>query len=191
MSVSSANPNVPAPRPAEAERFRVGAWVVTPATGEIASAGRVARLEPKTMDVLVYLASRPGEVVSRQDIESQVWRGAVVGYDAITKTVIKLRKALGDRSREPRYIATVPKRGYRLIAPVSSVADELSAAGAANAGPTSAPLNRRVRSPQAVAVALLAGAGTAAMLAIGLYLTPTLPPPGPREPSRPWWCCRS
>lgn len=77
------------------------------------------RLEPKAIEVLAYLASRPGEVVSRDDPEKAVWRGAIVGYDAVTNTVIKLRKALGDNAREPRFILTVPKQGYQLIAAVT------------------------------------------------------------------------
>lgn len=71
------------------------------------------------MEVLVYLVSRPAQVVTREDLERDVWRGALVGYDAVTKTVIKLRKALGDDARRPRCIATIPKRGYQLIAPVT------------------------------------------------------------------------
>jgi TolB-like protein/Flp pilus assembly protein TadD len=68
------------------------------------------------MDVLVYFAGRAGEVVSREELERDVWRGAVVGYDAVTKTVTKLRQALGDDPRNPRFIQTVPKRGYRFVA---------------------------------------------------------------------------
>lgn len=70
------------------------------------------------MEVLVYLARRQGEVVSREELEQHVWRGALVGYDAVTNTVIKLRKALGDDAREPGIVATIPKRGYRLVAPI-------------------------------------------------------------------------
>lgn len=76
------------------------------------------------MEVLVYLASRPHEVVSRDELEQEVWRGALVGYDAVTSTVIKLRKALGDSARQPDFIATVPKRGYRMIAEVRTEAVE-------------------------------------------------------------------
>jgi TolB-like protein/DNA-binding winged helix-turn-helix (wHTH) protein len=76
------------------------------------------RLEPKTMEVLVYFASRPSEVITRDELERDVWRGAIVGYDAITNTVIKLRKALQDSAKQPRYIATIPKKGYKLIAAI-------------------------------------------------------------------------
>jgi TolB-like protein/cytochrome c-type biogenesis protein CcmH/NrfG len=68
------------------------------------------------MDVMVYFAGRAGEVVSREELERDVWHGALVGYDAVTKTVNKLRHALGDDPRKPRYIQTVPKRGYRFVA---------------------------------------------------------------------------
>ena len=98
---------------------RVGGWWVEPNADRLQQGERLVRVEPKVMDVLVYLASRAGEVVSRQDLERDVWRGALVGYDAVTKTVIKLRQALGDESRDPRYIETVPKRGYRLVAEIA------------------------------------------------------------------------
>jgi len=99
--------------------FQVGDWWVEPSADRLQQGERLVRVEPKVMDVLVYLASRAGEVVSRQDLERDVWRGALVGYDAVTKTVIKLRQALGDESRDPRYIETVPKRGYRLVAEIA------------------------------------------------------------------------
>ncbi len=73
------------------------------------------------MEVLSYLASRQGELVTRDDIERDVWKGAVISYDSITTAVIKLRKALTDDARQPKYIATVPKRGYRLIAEVTNL----------------------------------------------------------------------
>jgi adenylate cyclase len=57
--------------------------------------------------------------VSRESLETEVWRGAIVGYDALTNTIIKLRKALADSAKQPRYIATIPKKGYQLIADVT------------------------------------------------------------------------
>jgi TolB-like protein/DNA-binding winged helix-turn-helix (wHTH) protein/Tfp pilus assembly protein PilF len=113
--MSPSNSELVGHRPSDADRFQLGVWLVDPGSGEISSGHTVARIEPKAMDVLVYLASHEGEVVSREDLERHVWRGALVGYDAVTSTVIKLRKALDDDAREPRYIATVPKRGYRLL----------------------------------------------------------------------------
>lgn len=112
------SPNHPDPiprQPPDAGAFRLGAWLVDPGTGQIVRGETVVRVEPKAMDVLAYLAEHPGQVVSREELEREVWRGALVGYDAVTGTVIKLRKALEDDAREPRYIATIPKRGYRLL----------------------------------------------------------------------------
>ncbi|MGD9096084.1 MAG: transcriptional regulator, partial [Chromatiales bacterium] len=86
--------------------------------GTLSRGEEVVRLEPRSMEVLRYLASRQGEVVTREELEHDVWRGAIVGYDAITNTIIKLRKALGDSARNPEFIATIPKRGYQLIAEV-------------------------------------------------------------------------
>ena len=68
------------------------------------------------MRVLAYLVERHGEVVSRHDLEANVWAGMIVTDDAVTATVIKLRRALGDDARNPRYIETIAKAGYRLIA---------------------------------------------------------------------------
>ena len=102
----------------ESKLFLIGDWLVSPDEDTISRDGQTRRLEPLAMGFLVYLASRPGEVVSRADLEEHVWRGGLVGYDAVTNTVTKLRKALGDNARDPLFIATVPKRGYQLIAAV-------------------------------------------------------------------------
>ena len=100
------------------ENFLVGDWRVFPPEGVLTRGEEIVRLEPKAMEVLVYLIMHTGEVVTRDDIEREVWHGAVIGYDAVTNAVIKLRKAFGDDTRQPAYIATIPKRGYRLLAPV-------------------------------------------------------------------------
>jgi DNA-binding winged helix-turn-helix (wHTH) protein/TolB-like protein/Tfp pilus assembly protein PilF len=98
-----------------AQRLNVGDWSVDPATNEISRGGERVHLEPKVVDLLLALARRAGQVVSREELLSQVWPGVVVGDDVLTQGVIKLRKALG----EPEHIQTIPKRGYRLIAEVS------------------------------------------------------------------------
>ena len=102
-----------------AQRLRVGEWSVDPATNEISRGAERVHLEPKAADLLLALARRADEVVSREELLAQVWSGVLVGDDVLTQAVIKLRKALGDTSGEPRYIQTIPKRGYRLIAAVS------------------------------------------------------------------------
>jgi transcriptional activator of cad operon len=99
--------------------FYVGGWRVSPGNDTVSRYGRRAHLEPPAMQVLVYLASRPGEVVSRSDLERALGHGGAVGNESLAGAVTELRKALGDDARNPRYIATVPKHGFRLMAPVS------------------------------------------------------------------------
>lgn len=99
-------------------RFRVGDWTVEPDLNQLSTQGRAVQVEPKAMAVLLHLADRPGQVVGREALLSQVWPGVVVGDDSLTQVVIKLRKALGDDPDRPTYIQTVTKRGYRLVAPV-------------------------------------------------------------------------
>lgn len=104
--------------------FRVGSWQVQPGACEIAQGSTIVKLQPKMMDLLQFLASRPGEVFTRTQLEDQVWPDVVVGYEALTKSVGKLREALGDTGKPPSYIQTIPKKGYRLIAPVSPDNDD-------------------------------------------------------------------
>jgi TolB-like protein/DNA-binding winged helix-turn-helix (wHTH) protein/Flp pilus assembly protein TadD len=104
--------------------FRLGDWLVDPAACRIIGGEGEYKLEPKAMTVLVCLAREPGQVLSRERLEEQAWQGMVVGYDSLASAIIKLRKALGDDSRSPRYIETVPKKGYRLICEVSAAAPE-------------------------------------------------------------------
>lgn len=98
--------------------FTVGIWRVDPLANEMHQDTETVKLEPKVMRVLCLLAARAGSVVSRDDLESEVWSGMVVTTDAVTNTIIKLRKVFGDDSRNPRYIETISKSGYRLIAEV-------------------------------------------------------------------------
>lgn len=94
-------------------------WLVEPSLGRLSRGSQEVRLEPKVMQVLLRLAHEPGEVVTREQIENDVWAGRVVGYDSLATAIIKLRKAFDDNSKDPAIIETVPKRGYRLIAPVA------------------------------------------------------------------------
>jgi DNA-binding winged helix-turn-helix (wHTH) protein len=101
--------------------FRLGAWLVRPDSNELIGASTTVRLEPKAMDVLLALARRPGEVVSKDDLLRQVWTGTFIADGGVFRVLSELRRALGDNGRVQRYIETVPKRGYRLVAPVAAV----------------------------------------------------------------------
>ncbi|MCH5376522.1 MAG: winged helix-turn-helix domain-containing protein, partial [Planctomycetes bacterium] len=104
--------------------IRIGEWEASPSLNLLRRGETTTHLEPKAMELLCFLARRRGEVVSRDELLATLWQGLVVGDDALTQAVIKLRKALGDNPREPTYIQTVPKRGYRLVAQVSTPAPE-------------------------------------------------------------------
>lgn len=103
------------------QSFMVGEWRVDPAIELISRGELEEKVEPRVMELLVYMANQPGEVLSREELESEVWKGMVVGYDALSSAIIKLRKAFHDDSRNPKIIQTVSKRGYRLIAGVIPV----------------------------------------------------------------------
>jgi len=128
--------------PDNGDPFRIGDWLVEPGQGRVGRNGETVKLEPKVMDLLVYFAQRPGQVLSREELEQAIWAGTVVGYDALTSAIIKLRKALGDNSRQPWLIETVAKKGYRLIAPVGP-ADVVPATTAHGADAPAPALRRR------------------------------------------------
>ena len=111
------------------------------------------------MDLLVHLSAHPGEVVSRDALADALWPGVIVNEDALSRTIFKLRKALGDDARAPRYLETIPKRGVRLIAPVG--------ASAAPDEPSGGP--DQSRSP---ALWLGIGAAAVALVAASLALAP-------------------
>ena len=134
--------------------LKVGDWHVDARGNQLSRDGETTRLEPKVIEILVYLARRAGQVVGREELLSAVWPGVIVGDDALTQAIIKLRKALGDEARDPTYIETISKRGYRLIAPVS--ADDVPTLGPAPP-PQAADRRRRV-------VFVLTGAALAAAL---------------------------
>jgi TolB-like protein/DNA-binding winged helix-turn-helix (wHTH) protein len=106
---------LPAPK-----SLRIGDWRVNPSSGELSRGSETIRLEARTMRLLLCLAERPGEVVSIDRLLSEVWAGVVVTSDSVYQAVAALRRLLGDDAKQPAYIVTVPRLGYRLVAPVDS-----------------------------------------------------------------------
>jgi eukaryotic-like serine/threonine-protein kinase len=98
--------------------FRVGEWLVQPAVCRLSCRGRTVHVRAKVADLLVYLASRAGEVVSKDQLLNDVWGTESLSESALTRTVTELRRALGDDAERPWLLETIPRRGYRLIAPV-------------------------------------------------------------------------
>jgi TolB-like protein/DNA-binding winged helix-turn-helix (wHTH) protein len=102
---------------------RIGAWCVHPAAGQISRDGETARLEARTMRLLLCLAEHAGEIVSIDELLTQVWTGVTVSPDSVYQAVASLRRLLGDDPKQPTYIATVPRLGYRMVATVGPWVD--------------------------------------------------------------------
>jgi DNA-binding winged helix-turn-helix (wHTH) protein len=98
--------------------FRIAQWLVQPSLNRLSCGEREVQVEPKLMDVLVYLAENAGRVVSKNDITDAVWPDLFITESVITRSIAGLRRALGDDAKDPRFIETISKRGYRLIAEV-------------------------------------------------------------------------
>jgi len=102
---------------------RFGTYEVSLQSGELRKAGVRIRVQQQPLKLLEALLERPGEVVTREELRSRVWPNESFGdFDqAVNIAIAKLRSALGDSAENPRYIETLPKRGYRFIAEVSFV----------------------------------------------------------------------
>jgi transcriptional activator of cad operon len=134
--------------------LRIGDWRVDPVSGEISRGGQTARLETRALRLLLCLARRAREVVSIDELLNDAWAGVAVSQDSVYQAVATLRRELGDDSKEPRYIETVPRLGYRMVAQVGPweeppvVSAETSRAGngvALAAGMVEAPGTQRRR----------------------------------------------
>ena len=100
--------------------FRIGEFHhVEPSLNTVMGPTGTTRLEPKVMQVLLCLAAHAGQVVPKERLMRNVWPDTSVGDDVLTRCISELRRLFGDDAREPRFIETIPKSGYRLIAPVS------------------------------------------------------------------------
>ena len=136
-------------------RRQIGEWWIDPAANELGRADETVRIEPKAMEVLMRLAERADQVVSRDELLATVWPGVVVGDEALTQSIIKLRRALGDDPRSPSYIETIPKRGYRLIALVGK-SEKRGESAVATPQQLPAPVRHGIRSPGLIGGIVLA-----------------------------------
>ena len=105
--------------------FRVGSWLVEPTLNRISEGEVTKHLEPKVMQVLVCLAETPARVVSKEELLSQIWPGTFVSDDVLLRCISELRKALADDVRNPHYVQTIPKSGYRLVAAVEQMPEQV------------------------------------------------------------------
>ena len=163
---------------------------VRPASNELVVAGTPVRVKPRMMDVLLRLAAANGETVGRQTLLDDVWPRRIVNDEVLSRVIADLRVALRDDARDAKFIETIPKVGYRLVAPVVRMA----AAGPGDAGaaqPALPPPDLRTsesarhsapgaaaRSPRRTSRWAVAGAGVAAIAFTAmLVLRPTAPAP--------------
>lgn len=144
------------------DEFRLEQWTVRPRLLSLDGPEGLVRLQPRVMGVLVALASRAGEVVTRDELVSEVWAGRVVSDDAINRCIAELRRALRDNGTGS-VIETVPRVGYRLLLSVTP-----EAAGAASAAPAEPPPSTQARvSPIGWTIAGIAAMLLAVPLLIG------------------------
>ncbi len=106
---------------APAQPARFGAFEVDLRAGELRRQGRKIKLQEQPLQVLAMLLQRPGEVVTREELRAKLWPAdTFVDFDhGLNKAINKIREALGDSADNPRFIETLPRRGYRFIAPVA------------------------------------------------------------------------
>jgi Tol biopolymer transport system component/DNA-binding winged helix-turn-helix (wHTH) protein len=128
--------------------FRVGDWLVAPRGNRLIGPGGPVRLEPKVMQVLTCLAAQPGRTVTKDEFMERVWGDTVVSDDVLARCISELRKVFGDSPRNPDYIETIRKSGYRLIAPVAP--PDAEAPGAETAEEPGARADIAGREPAAV-----------------------------------------
>jgi TolB-like protein/DNA-binding winged helix-turn-helix (wHTH) protein len=103
-----------------ATTLRIGDWLVNPTSSRISRGEDTIRVEARTMRLLLHLAEKAGEVVSIDELLREVWSGVIVTPDSVYQAVASLRRLLGDDPKQPAYIATVPRLGYRMVAKVEA-----------------------------------------------------------------------
>ena len=128
-------------------RFRIGDWTIDGNTLTATRDGVVRHLEPRAHAVVCYLAEHAGDLVTIDDLIRDVWRGAVVTNNAVSRVITLLRKTFDDDAKAPAYIETVSRLGYRLIADVGDADTPVIAAGPLSPDVSSSAEDRGVRPP--------------------------------------------
>lgn len=110
--------------------YRFGPFVIDRASYRLLRGDTPLEVSPKALDLLLLFAERPGTLVTKDDMLAALWPGLAVTDNALTQVVSDVRQALGDDSSKPRYVETVPRRGYRFVAPIEAISPEPATAGA-------------------------------------------------------------
>lgn len=156
--------------------YRFGIFEFESGTGELRKNGRVTAIEPQPAKALTLLVARAGEVVTREEIRDAVWgRDTHVDFDrGLAYCLSQVRSALGDSADNPRFVQTIPKRGFKFIAPVAKAGD---AGGSGETGDPSEASERALRRPEGWQRSLgLAGLALFSALGLGwLFLNQSTP----------------
>jgi Tol biopolymer transport system component/DNA-binding winged helix-turn-helix (wHTH) protein len=157
-------------------RVRFGAFEFNPQIGELLKHGLKIKLSGQPVEVLAMLLERPGQLVTREELQKRLWpNDTVVEFEhSINAAINRLREALSDSADDPRYVETLPRRGYRFIAPVRSNG------GAAGEQPGARLLQSEVAQPaqrRLPRVAVLVAAAVLGLVALAYLLRPSPPSP--------------
>ena len=136
--------------------FRVGDWEVLPLRGVLRRGGHEEKPEPRVFGVLIALAKRDGDLVTRDELIDELWDGRATSDEPINRCLSQLRGHLGDKSRPHRYVETLTRRGYRLLQPVELLEPSGQDAPPTPAANTAAPAARWKPIAAALFVAVLA-----------------------------------
>ena len=136
--------------------FRLGDWEVLPLRGVLRRDGREEKPEPRVFGVLIALAKRDGDLVTRDELVDELWDGRPTSDEPINRCLSQLRRHLGDKSRPHRYVETLTRRGYRLVQPVELLEPAEAETPAPAAQPVPEPAARWKLPVAALAVAAIA-----------------------------------
>ncbi|MGB6604997.1 MAG: winged helix-turn-helix domain-containing protein [Steroidobacteraceae bacterium] len=151
--------------------YRFAGFTLEPAERRLSEAGKPIALTPKVLDTLVLLVERAGHVVSKDELMKRLWPRGYVDESNLTKHIWLIRRALGDGEHDSRFIETVPKLGYRFVAPVATGGVPPQPAVTAAAPPRRLLPRRWLMTAAAGVVLLLLGIGW--RLAVGPHLAPS------------------
>lgn len=154
-------------------KVRFGPYEFDPSKGDLRKSGHALRLQPQPAKVLALLVSRPGELMLREEFEKEIWgSNTFVDFErGLNFSISQLRATLGDDPETPKYVETVPRRGYRFVAPVESrigVRDGLSSNQAVE---TAGPRMQLVLPPDRRRILRFAGAIACLLIALLLVVS--------------------
>jgi DNA-binding winged helix-turn-helix (wHTH) protein/TolB-like protein len=156
--------------------FRLGEWEVLPLRGVLRRDGHEEKPEPRVFGVLIALAKRDGDLVTRDELVDELWDGRPTSDEPINRCLSQLRRHLGDKSRPHRYVETLTRRGYRLMQPV-----ELLTPTEQDAPSPTAPPDATSAAPAAEPAARWKPLAAALFAAALVWLAWALWPPGDFE----------